>query len=235
MDYTEAVPKIIDGREFDNGIICSGEQTVILPEELYDDIIREFEKRQCFYIEDKATKDKVADILFPGGIMNKDLVGMPATKVAELAGIEVPEDTRVILLKADGPGAMDILSKEKMCPVISTYKYKTFKDAIDIAQSNLDIDGRGHSVSIHSNNVANIEMAAEILTVSRVLINQICSTMNGGSFFNSLAPTTTLGCASWGGNSISENFDYKHLLNITRIAYFLKDNKVPTDKEIWGE
>lgn len=235
VDYKQAVPKIIDGREFDNGIICSGEQTVILPEELYDDIIGEFKINKCFYIEDKATKEKVSNILFPNRIMNKDLVGMPAIKVAELAGIEVPGDTRVILLKADGPGDMDVLSKEKMCPVISTYKYKTFKDAIDIAQSNLDIDGRGHSVSIHSNNVSNIEMAAEILTVSRVLINQICSTMNGGSFFNSLAATTTLGCASWGGNSISENFDYKHLLNVIRIAYFLKDNKVPTDNEIWGE
>ena len=141
----------------------------------------------------------------------------------------------MILLKADGCGALDILSKEKMCPVISTYKYKTFHEAIDIAQSNLNIDGRGHSVSIHSDNVENIELAAETLTVSRVLINQICSTSSGGSFFNGLAPTTTLGCASWGGNSISENFDYKHLLNITRIAYFQKDNKVPSDDEIWGD
>lgn len=235
VDFKEAVPKIIDGREFDNGIICSGEQTIILPEELYDDIIKEFQKNNCFYVEDKTTKDKISAVLFPDGIMNKDLVGMPATKVAELAGISVPQNTRVILLKADGYGDKDILSKEKMCPVISTYKYKKFDEAITIAQSNLDIDGRGHSVSIHSANVENIEKAANILTVSRVLINQICSTMNGGSFFNSLAPTTTLGCASWGGNSISENFDYKHLLNITRIAYFLKDNKMPTDEEIWGE
>ena len=235
VDFKEAVPKIIDGREFDNGIICSGEQTVILPTELYDDIIKEFEKNNCFYVADKATKDKISSVLFPNGIMNKDLVGMPATKVAELAGIAVPENTRVILLKADGDGDKDILSKEKMCPVISTYKYGEFSEAIEIAQNNLNIDGRGHSVSIHSNNVENIELAANILTVSRVLINQICSTMNGGSFFNSLAATTTLGCASWGGNSISENFDYKHLLNITRIAYFLENNKAPTDEEIWSD
>lgn len=235
VNISEAVPKIITGREFDNGIICSGEQTVIAPAELYDEVIREFEKNNCYYIGDKEKKDKVSAVLFPGGIMNKDLVGMPATKVAELAGIEVPANTRVILMKADGSGKADILSKEKMCPVISTYAYGDFSEAVSIAQDNLNVDGRGHSVSIHSNDAKNLEYAANILTVSRVLVNQICSTMNGGSFFNSLTPTTTLGCASWGGNSISENFGYKHLLNITRIAYYLKDNKQPGDSEIWGE
>ena len=235
MDLSDVVPKIIFGREFDNGIICSGEQTVIAPEEIYDDVIKEFEKNNCFYIGDKKTKDKVSAVLFPNGVMNKDLVGMPATKVAELAGISVPANTRVILLKADGSGKADILSKEKMCPVISTYAYKDFKEAVQIAQDNLNIDGRGHSVVIHSNSRENLEYAGNMLTVSRVLVNQICSTMNGGSFNNSLSPTTTLGCASWGGNSISENFTYKHLLNVIRIAYFLKDNKVPTDSEIWGD
>ena len=121
-----------------------------------------------------------------------------------------------------------------MCPVISTYSYKTIEEAVEIAQANLNVEGRGHSVSLHSNDKAHIEYAGEKLTVSRVLINQICSTMNGGSFFNSLTPTTTLGCASWGNNSISENFSYKFLINVIRIAYRLDNAKVPTDEEIWA-
>jgi succinate-semialdehyde dehydrogenase len=122
-----------------------------------------------------------------------------------------------------------------MCPVISTYAYRDFPEAVQIAQANLDIDGRGHSVSIHSDDREHLEYAAEVLSVARVLVNQVCSTMNGGSFYNGLAPTTTLGCGSWGGNSISENFDYRHLLNITRIAYFMEKNPVPSDEEIWSD
>lgn len=234
IDIKDAVPKIIAGRIFDNGIICSGEQTVIAPEEDYDRIIDEFKLNGAYYIEDAEEKDRLKKALFPDGVMNKELVGQPIDKVAEFAGIKLPEGTKVILVKADGTGKEDVLSKEKMCAVITTYKYKEFSEAVKIAQANLDVEGRGHSVSIHSNNKENIEYAANVLTVSRVLINQICATMNGGSFFNGFAPTTTLGCGSWGNNSISENLDYKHLINITRIGYYIKDAKVPTDDELWG-
>lgn len=234
VDIKEAVPKIIAGRIFDNGIICSGEQSIVVPEEDYGKIIDEFKSNGAYYIEDKEEKIKLSKTLFPDGVMNKDLVGQSIKKIAELSGIKVPEDTKVILVKAEGIGKDDILSKEKMCPVITVFKYKEFHEAVTIAQANLDVEGRGHSVSIHSNNKNNIEYAADILTVSRVLINQICSTMNGGSFYNGLTPTTTLGCGSWGNNSISENFDYKHLMNITRIAYYNKDASVPTDDEIWA-
>ena len=234
MDIKDVASKVIAGREFDNGIICSGEQTIIVPEEEYDSIIAEFKAQGCYYIEDEEEVSRFSTALFPEGKMNKDLVGVSALKVAEAAGIKVPADTRVILVKALGYGKGYVFSKEKMCPVISTYTYKTFEEAVDIAQANLDVEGRGHSVSLHSNNKEHVEYAGERLTVARVLINQICSTMNGGSFLNSLAPTTTLGCCSWGGNSISENFSYKHLLNVIRIAYPKPNAVVPTDEEVWG-
>ena len=166
--------------------------------------------------------------------MNKDLVGQSIQNVADAAGIKIPEGTKAIVVKADNFGKADLLCKEKMCPVIASFKYKTFAEAVKIANANLEYEGKGHSISIHSNNKENIEYAANNVPVSRVLINQICSTMNGGSFFNGFAPTTTLGCGSWGNNSISENLDYKHLINITRIGYFMKDAKVPTDEEMWG-
>ena len=234
MDISVAVPKILEGRAFDNGIICSGEQTIIAPKEEYDAIMAEAQKNGAVYVTDPAQKQALRDTIFPGGVMNKDLVGVSAIKGAEAAGIKVPADTRVILIEADGYGKADILSKEKMCPVISTYRYDAFEEAVEIAQANLEVDGRGHSVSIHSDNDEHLEYAGNRLEVARVLVNQICSTMNGGSFQNGLAPTTTLGCCSWGNNSISENFDYKHLINYIRIAKFLKDKPTPTDEELWG-
>lgn len=238
VDYEEAAPKIIEGRRFDNGIICSGEQTIILPKEDYEKIIGIFVKNGCAYIEKPEDVKKLKETLFTatengGYAMNKNLVGQSALKVAETAGLSVPADTKVLLVKADCCGKGDVLSKEKMCPVISTYAYDTWEEAVGIAQANLNVEGRGHSVSIHSNDKAHIEYAANHVTVCRVLINQICSTMNGGSFFNSLTPTTTLGCGSWGNNSISENFSYKHLINITRIAYQIPGAKTPADEEIF--
>lgn len=235
VDIKTTVPKIIAGREFDNGIICSGEQTCIAPKEMYDEIIAEFKANNAAYFDDPAVVNKFIEAIFPGGVMNKDLVGQSALKVAEVAGVEVPAGTRVILLKAETYGKACLLSKEKMCPVISTYTYDTFEEAVAIAQANLDVEGRGHSVSLHSNNKAHQDYAGEHLTVSRVLVNQICSTMNGGALTNSLAPTTTLGCSTWGGNSISENFTYKHLLNIIRVACPKKDTRIPTDEEIWSD
>lgn len=238
VDYAVAAPKIIEGRRFDNGIICSGEQTIILPKEDYTKIIDLFVKNGCAYIDNPEDVAKLKSTLFTvtetgGYAMNKDLVGQSAIKVAETAGLSVPADTKVLLVKADCCGKGDCLSKEKMCPVISTYAYDTWEEAIEIAQANLNVEGRGHSVSIHSDNKEHIEYAANHVTVCRVLINQTCSTMNGGSFFNSLTPTTTLGCGSWGNNSISENFSYKHLINITRIAYQIPGAKAPSDEEIF--
>jgi succinate-semialdehyde dehydrogenase len=234
VNIKDAVPKIVAGRIFDNGIICSGEQTIIAHEDDYAAIIGEFKANGAYYTEDTQETQRLRAALFPNGVMNKDLVGQSVAKVAEFAGIKLPAGTKLIVVKAGGVGRSDVLSKEKMCPVIAAYSYKTFAGAVELANANLDVEGKGHSISIHSENRENIEYAANVVPVSRVLINQICSTMNGGSFYNGFAPTTTLGCGSWGNNSISENLDYKHLINITRIGYFMKDAKVPTDEEMWG-
>lgn len=234
VDMKEAIPKIVFGRAFDNGIICSGEQTVIAHVDDYQEVINELKANGAYYIEDAAEREKLINALFIKGVMNKDLVGQSVQKVGEVAGISFPEGTKVIVVKAEGYGQDSLLSKEKMCPVISSYQYSSFAEAIDIAIANLEVEGKGHSISIHSDNKENIEYAANVVPVSRVLINQICSTMNGGSFFNGFAPTTTLGCGSWGNNSISENLDYKHLINITRIGYYMKDARVPSEEELWG-
>ena len=234
VDISEVVPKIITGRAFDNGIICSAEQTVMVPEEMFKDIVSEFEKNGCYFVAGKDKKQSLREALFIEGVPNKDVIGQSVKKIADLAGIDVGDNVIVLVVEADGIGREDVFCKEKMCSVLALIKYKDFAQAVEFAQANLDYEGKGHSITIHSNNIKNIEYAAESVKVSRILINQICATMNGGSFNNGLAATTTLGCGSWGNNSISENLDYKHLLNISRIAYFKKDVKVPTDEEIWG-
>nr|WP_227020526.1 aldehyde dehydrogenase family protein [Sinanaerobacter chloroacetimidivorans] len=233
-DIETAAPQIIAGRIFDNGIICSGEQSVIMPEARYNEMLAEFEKNGAFIIRDPEKKEAMRSAMFVDGAMNRHAIGQSVDAVAKLASLEIPENTKVIIVEADGSGEADILAKEKMCPVLAAYKYKTFAEGVEIARANLEEEGKGHSVSIHSNTTENIEYAGKELCVSRFVVNQTCATSAGGSFFNGLAPTNTLGCGSWGNNSISENLDYKHLINISRIAYYMKDNHVPTDEELWG-
>ncbi|MGG7076694.1 aldehyde dehydrogenase family protein [Clostridium sardiniense] len=234
IDFVDATAKIIAGRKFDNGIICSGEQTIIAPADKYDEVIKAAVSNGAYYIEDPKVVDKFRKSIFVNGHINKDVVGQSVQKVAELAGVEVPEATKVILLKAEGIGAEDDLCKEKMCPVMASFKYDTFDDAIKIAQTNLDLEGKGHSAAIHSNSPENIDKAGINLTVSRLVVNAPSSTTAGGSLTNGFAPTTTLGCGTWGNNAISENLDYKHLINVSRIGRVIEDAKVPTDEEIWA-
>ncbi len=233
-DLNEAVTTIIAGRTFDNGIICSGEQTSILPEEKYDEAVEIFKANNVYYIEDDEEKAKLAEVLFPDGHLNKKMVGQPAPKIAAEIGLDIPEDTVMLLVKGDKDNKTELFRKEKIFPVNTAYAYGDLDEAIDIAQTNLNIEGTGHSVAVHSHTEENLEKIAEAVTVSRVIVNAACSLTVGGSFTNGLEPTTTLGCGTWGNNSISENFYFKHLLNTTKIAYLLDDVEVPTDEELWA-
>ena len=234
-DLEKAIPMIIEGRRFDNGIICSGEQTAIMPKSIYPKAIEIFKKNGALYIDKPEDVQKLRETVFPGGVIDKNIVGQSAKVVAEKCGFAHGDDLKVILVKADAYGKADLLSKEKMCPVIATYdNLADWDECIAAANANLNVEGKGHSVCIHSHTTGHIEAAAQVLPVSRFLINQICSTNNGGSFFNSLSATTTLGCGSWGNNSISENLSWRHLFNVSRIAYVRPDATAPTDAEIWG-
>lgn len=234
VDFDETAKKIIAGRIFDNGIICSGEQTVIAHEDDYAAVMEAFKNNGAHLVTDAKEKEAMRKTLFVNGMISKDVVGQSVETIAKLAGIKIAEGTRVILVEADGIGAADILCHEKMCPVMATFKYKTFEEGVAIAQANLDVEGKGHSAAIHSNNKEHIEYAGLKLTISRLVVNQPSSTSAGGSLYNGFAPTTTLGCGSWGNNSISENLNYHHLINVSRIGHYVADAKVPTDDQIWG-
>lgn len=234
VDFGEAVPKIIAGRIFDNGIICSGEQSAIIPLDHYEEIIREFIKNGTYLVTEAEEKEAFRKAIFPDGAMNRHAVGQSVQAIARMAGVKLPSECKMIAIVADGFGQDDLLSKEKMCPVIAIFPYKSFKEAVEIAKANIEVEGKGHSAAIHSNNVENIEYLADRLSVSRLVVNQSCASSAGGSYFNGLAPTNTLGCGSWGNNSISENLDYKHLINISKLAYHRPDNPVPSQEELWS-
>ena len=235
IDLQDAVEKIVDGASFDHGIICSHEQFVIAPEENFDKTIELFTNTgKVWFTDDKNQIQKLREVVFQDGYLNKDVVGKSASDVGKMAGIDVPDSSRLILLPADGSGTEDVLAKEKLCPVIAIVPYSTFEDAVNMAKANLLVEGAGHSAALHSNNDENIQKAGLELPISRLVVNQPSSTTAGGSLTNGFAPTTTLGCGSWGGNSISENLDYKHLMNVSRIGKIIPDKKVPTDDEIWA-
>lgn len=236
VDLRDACEKIVQGASFDNGIICSHEQFVFAPREQLAEVVGAFTATgRVFYTDDPAQVQALRDIVFPGGHMNKDVVGKSPQVIGAMAGIHVPEGTRVILVPAEGAGSDDILAREKLCPVVAILPYDTFGDAVAGAKANLEVEGAGHSAALHSHDEAHIREMGVALPISRLVVNQASAITAGGSLTNGFAPTTTLGCGSWGGNSISENLDFKHLMNVSRIGKVITGRVVPTDEEIWAD
>ena len=236
VDLEEAAKKIIAGRIFDNGLICLGEQTVFVPEGKLGDFVAAMERNGAYYVDDEATLDKVREAVFPnGGAISRDIVGLNAEQCAKVIGIDVPAGTRILVCRAKGPGHADVLCREKMCPIISVLPYHTFEQGVDMMLQNLDYEGKGHSIGIHSKNPEHVEYAAEKCPVSRVVVNQPVGTTGGGSPTNGFTPTTTLGCGSWGNNSFSGNFDMVHLMNITRVGYPLDESYLPDTDKAWED
>ncbi|RGU94575.1 aldehyde dehydrogenase family protein [Clostridium sp. AF15-17LB] len=234
VDLADAVSKIIIGRSFDNGLICLGEQTAFVPEEKFDAFIEEMERQGCCYVAEPAHVEKLREGIFPGGgAISRDVVGLTAEQVAANIGLDVPEGTRVIAAKASALGHGDVLCREKMCPVLTVYPYGTFEEGVAMMVENLNCEGKGHSIGIHSNTPEHVEYAAIQCSVSRVIVNQPAGTTGGGSPTNGFTATTTLGCGSWGNNSFSGNLDYVHLMNITRVGYPYDESYLPDPELAW--
>ena len=234
VDIASVVPMLIKGRTYDNGILCTCEQAAICPSEKFGELLSLMTEAGVYCIERPDEVDRLRQAMFAGGTINKSVVGASAAKIAGMAGITVPEDTKMLLVCVEKSGEDELLAKEKLCPVQVAYRYDTWEEAVGIARKNLLHEGTGHSAIIHSYTKDHIEYAAERLPVSRLAVNQVGSSGLGGAFNNGLNPTATLGCGSWGNNSISENLWWNHLVNISRIAYIIPDKPIPTDEEIWG-
>ncbi|WP_189398193.1 aldehyde dehydrogenase family protein [Arenicella chitinivorans] len=233
VDYQVAAQKVIAGRCFDNGIICSGDQSIIIPQTHYQQVIDAFTSQGAYYIEDQREADKLRDALFKDGYTNPDLIGQNVQVIAQHAGLDVPKAAKLIVVKSNGRDD-DVLRSEKMCPVLSAFAYKDLHQAISIAKTNLEVRGKGHTCVIHSNTLEHIEKIGAALPVSRIAINEAGSLSVGGTLQNGFVPTGTLGCGFWGNNSTSENLNYQHMLNVQRIGFTMSDKSVPSDAEIWA-
>jgi succinate-semialdehyde dehydrogenase len=235
-DIEDAVTKIIKGRIYDNGILCTGEQAVHIPRERAEEIIAAFETQGSYYVSDPAEVDRFRKTLFTNGAITRSLMGSDPVTIAKAAGSTIAADTKVIVIRIEKTGAEELLAKEKLFPVLALYVYDAWEEAVAKAAANIDNEGMGHSAAIHSFTKENIEYAANRIRASRFVVNQAAASSLGGTLTNGLHPTTTLGCGTWGNNSLSENLWFRHLVNISRIAYEIKDAPAATlsDEEIWS-
>lgn len=238
FDYKEAAAQIVEGRRFDNGLICAGNQSVIMPASEAEQVVAALKEQGAYYVEDEAAVEKFRVALFPDGEhINSQLVGQSVQAIAEVAGVEVPAETSVIVLRGDDKriGAKDPLCGEKMCPVLVALTYDTFEQAVEIAKTNLEFQGAGHSAVVHTNDVAKAEYCGLSLPVSRMLVNQPGIFAANPALANGFNPTSTLGCGSWGNNSISENLTFEHLINISQIGWMRDPAQIPTSEQIWAD
>jgi succinate-semialdehyde dehydrogenase len=233
-DYDKLAAQVVNSRSYDNGMPCTGEQAIHLPKEAVADVLAAFEKKGAYVLPDEYAA-KLTGILFKeNGATDPAHVGMLPCKLAELMGLEIPESTTLLLFASRGMTRENLLRKEKLCPVVQYFPYDTFEEGIANAKSNLLWEGAGHSSVVYTNDTARAEYAGFQLPVSRLLVNQPGGAASGGNFINGLNPTMSLGCGSWGNNSISENLTYKHLMNTTRLAYY-HDPTIPSPEEVWAE
>lgn len=231
-DYEDMAVKIVNGRAYDNGIPCTGEQAIHFPRKNYDKLIDAFEKAGAAMIPDEKVAELPGFIFKENGASNPAHVGMKPAKIAEALGFEVPESTQVLLFHTPGMTKENILRREKLLPVIQLFPYDDFKQAVADAKANLLWEGAGHTSVIYTNDTEKAEYAGEELPVGRLLVNQAGGAASGGNYINGLNPTMSIGCGSWGNNSISENLTYKHLMNTTRLAYY-HDCTMPPLDEVW--
>ena len=236
VDYDEVAKMVIAGRTFDNGVLCTCEQNVICPRDKAEEMIAALRANGAYYIGTQEEADKVRDSAFPGGIFNKEWTGTTVQQMADLAGLEgVPADSKVLVCCTKGYARDEVLSKEKLFPMLALFLYDSWEECMEIARANLAMEGMGHSVVIHSNTAEHIEAVPGVVNVSRYAVNQVGGTALGGAMDNGLNPTTTLGCGTWGNNIISENLWYTHLMNVSRISYKVPNMYIPSDEEIWAE
>ena len=220
-DIILAVNSVIHSKTFDNGMICASEQSVIVDSKIYAKVKKEFKDRGCYFL--KADEiDKVRKTILINGALNAKIVGQTAFKIAELAGVKVPEKTKILIGEVESVELSEEFAHEKLSPVLAMYKSKNFEDALNKAERLIADGGYGHTSSIYLNTLTEQEKIAEFgerMKTCRILINTPSSHGGIGDIYNfKLAPSLTLGCGSWGGNSVSENVGVKHLLNIKTVA-----------------
>ncbi|MCQ4021581.1 MULTISPECIES: bifunctional acetaldehyde-CoA/alcohol dehydrogenase [unclassified Ruminococcus] len=219
-DIKVAVNSIIHSKTFDNGMICASEQSVTAVADVYDAVKKEFQSRGCYFLKGDEL-DKVRKTILINGSLNAKIVGQKAHTIAALAGVDVPESTKILIGEVESVDISEEFAHEKLSPVLALYKAESFDDAIAKAERLVADGGYGHTSSlyIHPSETEKIKKHYEAMKTCRILINTPSSHGGIGDLYNfKLAPSLTLGCGSWGGNSVSENVGVKHLINIKTVA-----------------
>ncbi len=219
-DIKVAVNSIIHSKTFDNGMICASEQSVTALADVYDAVKKEFADRGCYFLKGDEI-DKVRKTIIINGALNAKIVGQKAHTIAALAGVDVPESTKILIGEVESVDISEEFAHEKLSPVLALYKAETFDEALAKAERLVADGGYGHTSSlyIHPAETEKIQKHYEAMKTCRVLINTPSSHGGIGDLYNfKLAPSLTLGCGSWGGNSVSENVGVKHLINIKTVA-----------------
>ena len=220
-DVLLAVNSIIHSKTFDNGMICASEQSTIVLDGVYDRVKAEFEARGCHFLK-KDELNKVRKTILINGALNAKIVGQKAATIARLAGVEVPEDTKILIGEVESVDLSEEFAHEKLSPVLAMYRAKDIDDAFDKAAQLIADGGYGHTSSIYLNATTKqdlVDRFAARMKTCRILVNTPSSQGGIGDLYNfKLTPSLTLGCGSWGGNSVSENVGVKHLLNIKTVA-----------------
>ena len=220
-DIALAVNSIIHSKTFDNGMICASEQSVIVDKKIYKEVKKEFALRGCYFLKGEEL-EKIRKTILINGALNAKIVGQTANRIAELGGVKVPEGTKILIGEVESVELSEEFAHEKLSPVLAMYESKDFADALGKAEQLIADGGYGHTSSIYLNEVREEEKLAEFagrMKTCRILVNTPSSHGGIGDLYNfKLAPSLTLGCGSWGGNSVSENVGVKHLLNIKTVA-----------------
>lgn len=220
-DIVLAVNSIIHSKTFDNGMICASEQSVIVHKNIYDKVKMEFTARGCYFLNPEET-EKVRKTIIINGALNAKIVGQTAPNIAKLAGISVPEKTKILIGEVESVEISEEFAHEKLSPVLAMYKANNIEDAFTKAERLVEDGGYGHTSSIYLNDVtqrAKLDEFSARMKTCRILVNTPSSHGGIGDLYNfKLAPSLTLGCGSWGGNSVSENVGVKHLINIKTVA-----------------
>lgn len=220
-DILLAVSSVIHSKTFDNGMICASEQSVIVADKIYNKVKKEFAARGCYFLTDDET-EKVRKTMIINGALNAKIVGQSAHTIAKLAGVKVPEDTKILIGEVESVELSEEFAHEKLSPVLAMYRAKSFDEALSKAERLIADGGLGHTSSIYLDERRErekLEKFAHRMRTCRILVNTPSSQGGIGDLYNfRLTPSLTLGCGSWGGNSVSENVGVKHLLNIKTVA-----------------
>lgn len=220
-DILLAVNSVIHSKTFDNGMICASEQSVIVDKKIYKQVKDEFKKRNCYFLN-KEELDKVRSTIIINGALNAKIVGQTAHRIAELAKVKVPEDTKILIGEVEKVDMSEEFAHEKLSPVLAMYKAENFDDALNKAERLIEDGGLGHTASVYLDTTSakeKLDLFSARMKACRILVNTPSSFGGIGDLYNfKLAPSLTLGCGSWGGNSVSDNVGVKHLLNIKTVA-----------------